>query len=194
MLHFPPPSRKGRVGGAYQAVTNEGERSEALVAARRSRTLLLGERQFGGTPMQKTLGITYATHDGVALQGDLYTPEGSGPFPALVAVHGGGWQLGTRESYKHWAPYLTAAGYALFSVDYRLSKPQQKSYPQAVHDIRAAVQYLRGAASDLKIDGKRIALIGDSAGGHLAALVALAGDAPVFADGCRDDAYASVST
>ena len=144
--------------------------------------------------MQKTLGITYATHDGVALLGDLTTPEGSGPFPALVAVHGGGWQLGSRDSYKYWAPYLAAAGYALFSVDYRLSKPNQKSYPQAVHDVRAAVQYLRGSANDLKIDPKRIGLIGDSAGAHLAALVALAGDAPVFAGAYRDDAFAAVST
>lgn len=143
--------------------------------------------------MQKKSGITYATHDGTALLGDLYLPEGNGPFPAVIAVHGGGWQQGTRESYRHWGPYLATAGYAFFSVDYRLCKPGQKSYPEAVHDIRAAVQFLRFSAADLKIDPKRIGLMGDSAGAQLAALVALAGDAPLFAGAYRDDAFARES-
>ena len=144
--------------------------------------------------MQQQSGVTFATHDGVALLGDLYAPEGSGPFPALVAVHGGGWQLGSRSSYQYWGAYLAARGYALFSVDYRLAKPEKKTYPEAVHDIRAAVQYLRGSAADLKLDPKRIALIGDSAGAHLAALVALAGNAPPFADAYREDRFAKEST
>jgi acetyl esterase/lipase len=143
--------------------------------------------------MQHQSGLTYATHDGVPLIGDLYAPEGAGPFPALVAVHGGGWQLGTRTSYRHWAHYLTACGYVLFSVDYRLCKPDQKTYPEAVHDIRAAVQFLRGSAPTLKVDPKRIGLIGDSAGAHIAALVALAGDAPVFAGAYRDDQFSAQS-
>lgn len=144
--------------------------------------------------MPKQSAVTYATHDGVALLGDLYTPEGPGPFPALVVVHGGGWQLGTRNAYQGWGAHLAAAGYALFAVDYRLCKPEQKSYPEAVHDVRAAVQYLRGAAADLKIDPKRIGLWGDSAGAQLAALVALAGDHALFADGTRNDAFGAVST
>ena len=144
--------------------------------------------------MQTKTGVTYATHDGVTLLGDFYAPEGSGPHPALIAVHGGGWQQGTRDSYRHWGPYLAAAGYALFSVDYRLAKPNQPSYPQAMHDIRAAVQFVRGSATDLGIDPKRIGLIGDSAGAHLAALVALAGDAPSFAGAYREDPFHAVST
>jgi acetyl esterase/lipase len=144
--------------------------------------------------MQKKTGITYATHDGVALLGDLYAPEGSGPFPALIAVHGGGWQQGARDSYRHWGPYLATAGYALFAVDYRLCKPNQKTYPHAVHDIRAAVQFLRGSAAELNLDAKRIGLIGDSAGAHLAALVALAGDTPAFAGAYRDDPFSALST
>lgn len=144
--------------------------------------------------MPKQSGITYATHDGVALLGDLYMPEGPGPFPALVVVHGGGWQLGTRNAYQGWGAHLAAAGYALFAVDYRLCKPEQKSYPEAVHDVRAAVQYVRGSAADLKIDPKRIGLWGDSAGAQLAALVALAGDQPLFAEGTRADPFGAVST
>jgi len=144
--------------------------------------------------MQQQPGVTYATHDGAALLGDLYLPEGAGPHPALIAIHGGGWQQGTRAAYRHWGPYLASRGVALFAVDYRLAKPNQKTYPEAVHDIRAAVQYLRGSAEKLKLNPKRIALMGDSAGAHLAALVALAGDAPLFAGAYRDDEFAKEST
>jgi acetyl esterase/lipase len=149
--------------------------------------------------MQKQTGITFATHGGVALLGDLYTPEGPGPFPAMVVVHGGGWQQGTRNAYQGWGTQLSAAGIALFAVDYRLCKKEQKSFPEAVHDVRAAVQYLRGSAADLKIDPKRIGLWGDSAGAQLAALVALAGDHPLFAEGPfaqdgRSDPFGGVST
>jgi acetyl esterase/lipase len=143
--------------------------------------------------MQKQT-ITFATHEGAALPGDLYLPEGAGPFPAMVVVHGGGWQQGTRAAYTGWGNYLANAGIALFAVDYRLCSKDKKSYPEAVQDVRAAVQYLRGSAADLKIDPKRIGLWGDSAGAHLAALVALAGDSPAFAEGTKGDPFGAVST
>jgi acetyl esterase/lipase len=138
--------------------------------------------------------IEYARHDGAALLGDLYMPQDAGAYPALVAVHGGGWQLGTREMYRHWGPYLAARGYVLFAVDYRLATPGEPSFPGAIHDIRAAVQFVKGSGEALKADAGRVALIGDSAGGHLAALVALAGDHPVFTGARRDDRHAALST
>jgi acetyl esterase/lipase len=113
----------------------------------------------------------------------------------LVAVHGGGWQLGTRDSYRHWGPWLAARGYALFAaVDYRLSKPREPSYPAAVYDIRGAVQFVKGEAEALKLDPARVGLVGDSAGAHLAALVALAGDDPLFAGTGEEHAHAALST
>jgi acetyl esterase/lipase len=139
-------------------------------------------------------GIEYVRHDGAVLLGDLYAPGEPGTYPVLVAVHGGGWQLGTRESYRHWGPWLAARGYVLFAVDYRLSKPREPSFPAAVHDIRAAVQFVKGAGAALKADAQRVALVGDSAGAHLAALVALAGDDPRFAEACRDDPHAALDT
>ncbi len=140
-------------------------------------------------------GLEYARHDGAALFGDLYAPKASGQrHPVIVAVHGGGWQLGARDSYRHWGAFLAQRGYALFSVGYRLSKPGEKSYPQAVHDIRAAVQFVKGNAEAMGLAAARVALMGDSAGAHLAALVALAGDGPLFADAYRDDPYAALAT
>jgi len=64
-------------------------------------------------------GLEYGQHDGVTLTGDLYTPAGAGPYPAIVAVHGGGWQVGDASFYQYWGPYLAQRGYVLFSIDYR---------------------------------------------------------------------------
>jgi len=138
--------------------------------------------------------VEYAVHDGVRLIGDLYLPRGARAAPAMVAVHGGGWQQGDRSSYRYWGPYLARHGIALFSIEYRLSAARKPSYPQAVHDVRAAVQFVRAKASEFGLDAERIGLMGDSAGGHLASLVALAGDLPAFADAYRDDPQSGVST
>jgi acetyl esterase/lipase len=139
-------------------------------------------------------GIAYASHDGVALQADVYTPKTAGKYPAIVAVHGGGWQLGSRESYGYWCRYLAARGYVLMAISYRLSAAGKKSFPDAVHDVRAAVQFVRGEAAKFKVDPARIALMGDSAGAHLASLVGLAGDHPTYAGAYPDDPHAALST
>jgi acetyl esterase/lipase len=150
--------------------------------------------QEGSMDIDIRQGIEYARHDGAALLGDLYAPKAAGKYPTIVAVHGGGWQLGTREGYRYWGAHLAARGYAVFAAGYRLSKPGEPSYPAAVHDIRAAVQFVKGRGEALNVDPGRVALMGDSAGGHLAALTALAGDNPVFAGAYRDDHYAALST
>jgi acetyl esterase/lipase len=138
--------------------------------------------------------ITYATHDGVELQGDFYLPAGPGPFPVIVNVHGGYWRRGSRDTYQHWGPYLGQRGYAGFTISYRLTKPGKKTFPGVVHDVRAAVQFVRARAREFRLDPERIALWGNSAGAHLAATVALAGDSPLFAGAYPQDPHASAST
>jgi acetyl esterase/lipase len=138
--------------------------------------------------------LTYATHDGVALQGDLYLPKAASPAPALIAVHGGGWQQGARSAFQHWGPYLAAHGYALFTISYRFANKGKKAFPEAVRDVLAAIEYLRGNAKAFGIDGARIGLFGASAGAHLAALAALGGRSPAFAGGYPDDPHAGVDT
>src|SRR5262245_34997940 len=122
--------------------------------------------------------VEYAVHGGVSLKGHLYAPKGPGRFPAVVAIHGGGWRLANLDNYRHLGPWLADRGYAVLAATHRLSTPAQKAYPEAVQDARAAVQFVRGKAAELKIDPERIALMGDSSGAHLASLVALAGDQP----------------
>jgi acetyl esterase/lipase len=106
----------------------------------------------------------------LALAGDYYVPKAPGKYPVVVAVRGGGWQGGTKGGYRFWGPYLNQQGIALYAIDYRLSKPGQPAYPQEVQDVRAAVQFVKSKAADLKADPERVGLMGDSAGAHLAAL------------------------
>src|SRR5262249_57222584 len=138
--------------------------------------------------------FTYATHDGVALEGDFYLPERRGSVPALVAVHGGGWQQGARTAFQHCGPHLATQGYAVFAISYRFAKEGHRAFPQAVQDVIAAVQFVRGSAASFGIDPGRIALIGASAGAHLAALAALGGRSSIFAGGYPDDPHARLDS
>lgn len=116
-------------------------------------------------------GVVYATHDGIKLVGDFYLPKGLAKAPVLVAVHGGGWRSGGRNDYRYWGLFLARAGYAVFAIDYRLGEPG--IYPGAVYDTKAAVQFVRANAAQFDVDPNRIGIFGDSAGGYLAAMVAL---------------------
>ena len=136
-------------------------------------------------------GVAYANHDGMELVGDLYLPkpEAPGAKPALVAVHGGGWVQGARSAFQYWGPYLAARGIALFAISYRLAA-ETKTFPQAVQDVIAAVQFLRGKAGAFGLDPERIGLLGASAGAHIAALAALSGKK--FTGAYPQDGFAAV--
>jgi acetyl esterase/lipase len=138
-----------------------------------------------------TPDIVFAEHDGVTLLGDLYLPQGLRKAPVLVGVHGGGWQVGDRKFYTHWGNYLARNGFAVFAIEYRLMKPGAKTWPGAVYDTKAAVQFVRAEAAEFGLDADRVGLIGDSAGAHLSALVALAGKEPLFSSQYLSDRHAA---
>ena len=142
-------------------------------------------------PVNVIENLEYVRRGDEGLSGDLYLPGGAHHAPCLIAAHGGGWQRGSRKNYRHLGHYLARHGVALFAISYRFA-PKHR-YPAAVHDLRAAIQFMRSTGGDHGVDSQRLALIGDSAGGHLAALTAWAGDHPDFA-GQPDDAYPGVST
>jgi acetyl esterase/lipase len=118
--------------------------------------------------------LRYATAGGVDLHLDLYLPA-TRPAPLCVYAHGGGWMRGARtdRAAERLVP-VARAGVAVASVDYRLSG--QAVFPAPLDDVRAAVRWLRAAAAGHGLDGARIGAWGASAGGHLAALLALTGD------------------
>lgn len=104
---------------------------------------------------------------------DLYLPdEGSGPFPLLIHIHGGGFAFGDKRD-DHMDAYLTGIkrGWAVASVEYRVSS--EAVFPAAVLDCREAVRYIRSHADKFSIDPDRIAVIGGSAGGNLAAMLGM---------------------
>ena len=116
---------------------------------------------------RKVSDLVFAEVDGRKLLLDLYLPQASEPSPLIVYVHGGAWRAGSRDSMPLTA--LLGAGCAIASVDYRLT-PEAR-FPAQVHDIKAAIRFLRGNQDRYPYDGRKVAIAGSSAGGHLAALV-----------------------
>ena len=98
--------------------------------------------------------IVFAEHDGVKLLSDLYAPKGLNKAPVLVAVHGGGWQVGDRKFYRNWGTYLAKNGYAVFAIEYRLMKPGVKTWPGAVPNASIT----RRAASRTRSGGAKSAI------------------------------------
>ena len=118
--------------------------------------------------------VTYARREEGAqphdLKLDLYLPAAGGPAsrPAIVFVHGGGWRAGVRANFAPMAIRMAERGYAAATIDYRLAS--DAPYPAAIHDVKAAVRWVRAHAADYGIDPARIAVAGASAGGQIAAL------------------------
>lgn len=147
---------------------------------------------MSGSQVQIEKDVVYATHEGEALKGTLYRPAGAGPFPAIVALHGGGWRQASPTVYQNLGPWLAERGYLVFAPVYRSAKAGAPSYPKAVHDVRAAVQFVKGAG--LGADPARVALMGESAGGHLASLVGLAGEEALFREGQPKSDHSALSS
>jgi len=123
------------------------------------------------TPTQD--GILYGTADGQPLTMDYYAPKGPAPHPIAIIIHGGGYHGGDSKagSEAYVADFLAPAGYAVFSVNYRVAP--KYPYPYMVQDVQRAVRYLRSHARDYKADPNKIALVGGSAGGYLSNMVGL---------------------
>lgn len=111
--------------------------------------------------------IEYGRAGDHALKLDLHLPGETPRSPLIVWAHGGAWRSGSKDSMP--LGKLVGDGYAVASVDYRLST--QAKFPAQIHDLKAAVRFLRGHGGEWRIPVKKILVAGDSAGGHLAALV-----------------------
>ena len=123
-------------------------------------------------PKKKTLhGLVFKEVEGKKLRLDLFLPEGKGPHPVALVLHGGGWRRGSRRSFssKALTKVLLRQGIAAACADYRLV-PRYR-HPTQVQDCRRALQYLRYHAKKLGCDPDRVAAAGSSAGAHLAAML-----------------------
>ena len=128
-------------------------------------------------------GIEYSNPDNQHLQLDMARPStASGPLPAIICIHGGGFRAGSRDGYLGLIQQLAGRGYVAVTVSYRLAP--KYPFPAAVHDVKAAVRWLRANAKKYNIDPNRIGATGGSAGGHLALYLGVTGDvAAIEGDG-----------
>jgi len=110
---------------------------------------------------------------------DLYLPEkADGPLPLVIWVHGGGWQNGSKEGCPPLRQGFLQRGYAVASLDYRLSG--DAIFPAQIEDCKAAIRYLRVHAKEYGLNADRFGVWGSSAGGHLVALLGTSGDEKAF--------------
>lgn len=133
--------------------------------------LLAGYSVLAGWPLAASAApikrdLPFAQVGATALQLDLYLPDSGTPAGLIVWVHGGAWRAGSRANVD--VQGLTDRGWAIASVDYRLSPVAR--FPAQIHDIKAAIRYLRAHATELGYPTTPFILAGSSAGGHLAAL------------------------
>ena len=110
--------------------------------------------------------LEYSRAGGESLRLDACVPDGPGPFPAVILVHGGGWSSGDKTSGVDplFAPF-SKSGLGWFSLNYRLA-PRHR-YPAAVEDVEAAIRWVKEHAKEFNVDPLRLALLGESAGGQL---------------------------
>jgi acetyl esterase len=130
-----------------------------------------------GTLDYSTEDIEYLRHEGQSLQLRLFRPRGRGPFPLVVDLHGGAWNKGNLGGCQTRDEVLVRAGLAVAALDFRQAAD---GYPSSLQDIHYAIRWLKAHAQRLDLDPARVALSGQSSGGHLAALIAMRPEDPRY--------------
>ncbi len=115
-------------------------------------------------------GIVFGSGGGRDLACDIYTPEGASNGTGILLLHGGGWRRGERARMRDHALALAASGYVAVAGEYRLTP--ESPWPAQIHDVKAAIRWMRANADRLGIDPAKITAQGHSAGAHLALLAA----------------------
>lgn len=118
-------------------------------------------------------GIVFGKGGTTELKLDLAVPQGEGPFPAILCLHGGGWIGGERQKMRGTIEEMARKGYVAISPDYRLA-PRDR-FPAQIEDCKAAVRWLRANAAKYRVNPERIGVFGFSAGAHLACLLGVTG-------------------
>ncbi|MBS1170457.1 MAG: nlhH [Burkholderiaceae bacterium] len=136
--------------------------------------------------------VPYRQVDGrILLRSLIYQPEGEGPFPAVVCVHGGAWMFGDRTATQGFADMIAACGVVVMAIDFRMAP--RDPYPSSLADINYAVRWLKQNAAMFSVEPTAIGGLGVSSGGHLILLSALRPFDPRYAadelpEAVREDA------
>ena len=148
----------------------------------------MAEQQSGRVTVEE--GVVVGTCGGRELKADVYTPPpGTSNGAGVLLVHGGAWTTGDRSQLRGYGILLGRIGYTCVSCEYRLSG--EAKWPAQIHDAKAALRWMRANSERLGIDAGKIAVSGNSAGGHLSLMIA---GTPHVAEFEGDGGNAGVST
>jgi acetyl esterase/lipase len=188
-LALPPlvqlPAAERAFDGAMRAGLGARYRDRVPAAARRAMRpapfrardvispLLSGE---GAAGVRVVRDLAFAAPGGVRLLLDVYEPPQPGARPTLVVIPGGGWRSSDRRQGEPLQRYMAARGYLVVAVSYRHAPDAR--FPAQLQDVRSALAFVRANAGALRVDTARVALVGASAGAHLALLAAYEPGAP----------------
>jgi len=135
-------------------------------------------------------GIVFGSGGGRDLRCDVFMPPQPGPGrPGVLLIHGGGWVRGDRTQLRGYGILLGRLGYVCVATEYRLSG--ESKWPAQLHDVKAALRWMRANAGRLGVDPDKIAVSGNSAGGHLSLMMAGTQNIPAFEG---DGGNAGIST
>ncbi len=142
----------------------------------------------GETAAQTFLDLEYLRVAGTELAMDLRVPEGPGPFPLVVVVHGGAFKVGDKATGNAaaWAEFLPTVGIASSTVNYRLTPDypnETEVFPGPLQDVKCAIRWLRSRAQEYRLDS-RVVVLGGSAGGYFSNAISVTGDTNIFEGEC----------
>ena len=169
------PAANAAIATQVQAVLGENYLAAVPVAHRaqlRPQPFILADA-FRGIPLREVRidrAIVFANPDGVSLQLNLYRPVEIGKYPAIITLYGGAWLRGNPDYNQEFSRYMAAQGYCVVAIACRHA-PKYR-FPAQLEDVQAALSYIKTHAGEWEIDLDRIALMGRSAGAHLAMLTA----------------------
>jgi len=120
--------------------------------------------------------LVYKNLDAKTLHLDAFYKNENTKLPAVILIHGGGWKSGNKSQMQFMAQAIASKGYSCFAIEYRLS-PEAK-YPAAILDVKSAIKFIKSNAEKFNVDPNRIAVLGCSSGGQMAALIGRSSAAP----------------
>lgn len=119
--------------------------------------------------VQEIEGIVYNNENNRALHLDAFIYKTKKRNPALILIHGGGWKSGNKDQMNIMAQKMAANGYSCFTIEYRLSL--EAKYPEGIYDVKNAIKYIKDNAKKFHVNPNKIAVLGCSSGGQMAALI-----------------------
>ncbi len=154
-----------------------------LGSMRRRALLLVCLLSLGCRAPTEIDDVPYDPRYGDSTKLDLYLPDESGAQPAVMLIHGGAWRFGDKRHFTNAARRFARSGYVAASINYRLVP--EGAFPNGPRDTACALAFLQKNAGDYGIDPERIAVVGYSAGGHLASLLGVAWNEPSIEPDCE---------